>query len=229
MKQAVLCVLIFTAILGHTQVGIRYGYGSSSFDGWEGHAYRLIDVSRTDFLNRNMHFGVDYWFRLKKRRIEFLPELSYTRFSSSTVTDINYALSSANFYFNVQVYLLDLQEDCDCPTFSKQGPTLNKGFFVHIAPSVRYFMQKAESTALSLTGNTLGFGIRGGIGLDIGLSDFITITPMLNVERTTRLDWKNLTLVTEPDQPVQTISSDHSAFSGAIRLGLRLNKGKRRR
>ena len=119
MKSILVLCLLMTSLHIFAQFGIRAGYGSTSYKDWEGFAYRRIDVNKASFLNSGLNVGLDYWFRLKKRRIEFMPELGYTQFASSSVDGYKYSLSSFNAYFNVHAYVLDLAEDCNCPTFSK--------------------------------------------------------------------------------------------------------------
>ena len=227
MRFILVFSLLITSLTVFAQFGIRAGYGSTSFKDWEGFAYRRIDVNKASFLNSGLNVGVDYWFRLKKRRIEFMPELGYTQFAASSVDGYNYSLSSFNAYLNVHVYLLDLAEDCNCPTFSKQGNTIKKGFFLHAAPLFRYYVQKAEGSQ-SISGNATGIGFRAGAGIDIGLSDFFTLTPMVAYEATGKSNWKDLaTLDTNPANP--DIKSSGSGLYGLMRLGFRLNSNNRRR
>lgn len=221
------CIFLMTTLV-HAQIGVRVGYGSTSFTNWEGFAYRRIDVTQASFLNSGLNFGIDYWFRLKKRRIEFMPEVGYTQFTSSTVDGIKYSLSGINTYFNIHVYPLDLAEDCDCPTFSKQGNTIKKGFFVHVAPLFRYYLQEAAG-AKTLSGNTAGFGFRAGAGIDIGISDFFTLTPMVAYESVASAAWKDLGTFDVLPSSNPDISSSGTGLYGLIRMGFRLNPTKRRR
>ncbi len=227
MKSILVLCLLMTSLHIFAQFGIRAGYGSTSYKDWEGFAYRRIDVNKASFLNSGINVGLDYWFRLKKRRIEFMPELGYTQFASSSVDGYKYSLSSFNAYFNVHVYVLDLAEDCNCPTFSKQGNTIKKGFFIHAAPLLRYYNQKADGNP-SISSNATGIGIRAGVGIDIGLSDFFTLTPMVAYETTGKSNWNDLATLdgntTDPD-----VTSTGNGLYGLMRLGFRLNSNNRRR
>ena len=71
---------------------------------------------------------------------EFLPELSY-EFSDGLVSaqPAEVSFSSFNMNLNINVYPLDFYNDCDCPTFSKEGGPLEKGFHFIISPGVRYY------------------------------------------------------------------------------------------
>lgn len=212
----------------YAQIGIRGGYGTSHFDAWQGYAYSRIDSKNARFLQNSWNVGVDYWFRLKSRRIEFMPEIGFTQFAPSTVDGVDYNLSSVNAIFNVHVYPLDLAEDCNCPTFSKQGNTIKKGFFIHVSPLLRYYLQNAKGIQ-DVSSSTLAGGVRAGLGIDVGLSDFLTLSPMVAYEYTASSNWKNL--VAAKEQPIDNgdISSSHSGITGLVRLGFRFNTGRRRR
>ena len=119
--------------------------------------------------------GLDYWFRLKDRRIEFLPEVSF-EISDGLVSaqPVDVSFSSFNFNLNINIYPLDFYNDCDCPTFSKEGGPLEKGFHFIISPGIRYYswdnLNLSDDNQLAIMGGM-------GIGLDLGINDLLTITP----------------------------------------------------
>ncbi|MBK8370560.1 MAG: hypothetical protein IPL20_04150 [Saprospiraceae bacterium] len=129
--------------------------------------------------------GVDYWFKLKKKRIEFLPEVAYY-YSNTTLKDgLNANANRFIFNFNTQIYALDLKDDCNCPTFAKQGPSINKGFFLNITPGISFQTARftADATIMGaekseVINKHLNFHFGLGLGLDIGINELITITPM---------------------------------------------------
>lgn len=228
MRKILLFFLLVTNGCLFAQIGIRGGYGTSHFDTWQGYAYSRIDSKNASFLQNGWNVGVDYWFRLKSRRIEFMPEIGFSQFAPSNVDGVDYTLSSVNAIFNVHVYPLDLAEDCNCPTFSKQGNTIKKGFFIHVSPLLRYYLQNAKGIQ-EISSSTLVGGVRAGLGIDVGLSDFLTLSPMVAYEYTASANWKNL--VAAKEQPIDNgdIASSHSGISGLVRLGFRFNAGRRRR
>lgn len=129
--------------------------------------------------------GIDYWFKLKKKRIEFLPEIAW--YYGNTVIKDGFSAEANRFIFNfnTQIYALDLKDDCNCPTFAKQGPSINKGFFLQITPGISY--QTTRFTAeesfqnvgkSNVTNNHINFHVGIGLGLDLGINELITITPM---------------------------------------------------
>ena len=132
-------------------------------------------------LNKGFEVGLGYWFRLKNKRLEFTPEVSYT-FLSGSSSDVTG--SSINFNSNILIYALDFHSDCDaCPTFSKEGGLIKKGFHWIVNPSVsRVNSTNTENTTPSpnpiiseFDFTTWRLGL--GAGLDIGVTNLLTLSP----------------------------------------------------
>jgi hypothetical protein len=228
MRLLLILLLAFTFTSVDAQIGIRANYGRSNFAQFEEQALKFLPTKNTGFLNSSSSFGLDYWFRLKKRRVEFLPEIAYTSYGKTELNNnMAYDAQSFDFYFNTQIYLLDLAEDCNCPTFSKQGNTIKKGFFFHIAPMVKYFSFGGKSEFGPVNSDAVTVGIRGGFGLDLGINDLITITPMIAYERSSMANWKEMSKINEDGVP-RDVSSNYSKLSGEVRLGLRFNNGRKK-
>lgn len=127
-------------------------------------------------LDNGTEFAAHYWFRLQNKRIEFLPTLYYAA-AESPVTGESF--SEYGFQFKSNFYLFDFGGDCDCPTFGKQGPALQKGFFLQLSPGyARYAFTPFSGAEREGRG---GFTLGGGVGLDIGISNLITLTPFAGV------------------------------------------------
>ena len=136
-----------------------------------------------------------YWFRLKDKRIEFLPEIGYS-FAVGDHADLAFVdqqrISAA---FNMDIYLLDLLNDCDCPTFSKQSGFFKRSLFLEISPGVDYQMislnDKTE-VGRNYDDNAFTFRMGLGLGFDFGVSDLVTITPIVGIDYGTRPNWPGL-------------------------------------
>lgn len=123
--------------------------------------------------------GINYWLRLKNVRMEFFPEVTYSRLTSLPLE----TLPSANLdrwamAVPVSFYPLDFKGDCRCPTFSKQNDLVKKGLFLQLVPMVQHERTDQPS------GWHLNFGLGLGTGLDIGISDLITLTPLVQYSTT---------------------------------------------
>ena len=146
------------------------------------------DFSGVDFPISGLAFGADYTFRLAQNRIEFFPELNYSSLKTSNANADN-GLATVNledkafaFYFNTNIYIFDFAGDCDCPVFSKDGNFLKKGFFLQISPGVSYHnYDYIESDGLlevrTVNDDDFSYSLAGGVGIDIGVSEHLTITP----------------------------------------------------
>ncbi|MBB4078209.1 hypothetical protein GGR28_000810 [Lewinella aquimaris] len=120
--------------------------------------------------------ALNYWFRLPKKRVEFLP----TVYGSTTRGEVKW--SEFGFQFRTNVYPFDFGTDCDCPTFGKQGPQLQKGLFLQLSPGVAYHRLGEDGNREAL--DKVAFTLGGGIGIDFGVSNLLTLTPILAVRHT---------------------------------------------
>lgn len=124
-------------------------------------------------MGNHQDLSVHYWTRLKNVRIEFQPGILYQHYFSS-----DFSPHALGITVPTHFYILDMLNDCDCPTFSKNDYLVEKGFFVRLAPS--FLRPFADDELWSNPGILEG---ELGIGLDIGLSDLITITPLLEYKQ----------------------------------------------
>ena len=164
-NKIILIIFLFSIQKMYAQVGISTGLKIMNASEW------------TDFLNKEtqsnggnyqgFHVGLDYWFRLKEKRVEFLPEISYEKYQQDFGLTKD-EISTLNFYFNTNFYLLDFEGDCNCPTFSKGGNFFEKGFFLQVSPGISYFTSNFASEILDVTDKKMSFGVGIGAGVDAG-------------------------------------------------------------
>lgn len=203
------------------QIGVSGGYRSFLNEGWNDEL--LADFGDDFATMEGWSFAVDYWFRLKKRRVEFTPELAFGKFEKSP----NYIREHQfiSFHFNTNLYIFDLAEDCDCPTWSKDGGIMKKGFHIQISPGVSRMRNKFYG-ALENSNVTKYYPEIGiGAGLDIGISDFFTITPLAKFFFSPNAEWEGINL---PDGIRQTtLSGTSRQFFAGLRLGFRFDRIRR--
>ena len=142
-----------------------------------------MSVSESNlFRHEGVQVSANYWFRLENIRIEFFPEVSYSQFQHNQPSDVlpkTFGFSQWGLAIPISIYPFDLGSDCNCPTFSKQNETFKKGFFVQIAPGYYFSTYKPKAGNLDAKQNNDYFGFGAGIGLDLGLSDLITMSPIV--------------------------------------------------
>lgn len=229
IKHTLLAGLIFFSLQLSAQFGVRLKYNSSSFPNYEKHFNQSFQTDNKAVFNNGMEAGADYWFRLKKQRIEFMPELAYslasTTFNAAKGLD-KVSLTGIHFNFHTHIYALDMEGDCNCPTFSKQGASFNKGLFFHVTPGIGYYststtVRKDDLTPINYKdANSLVFRAGVGIGLDLGVSDLLTITPILSYYFHTKMDWEGIPSVGDFDI-YHKVSDNQKLLQLTVRLGFR--------
>ena len=167
--------------------------------------------------------AIDYWMRLKNYRWEMVPTISFntsSKVSSESVaggSDIN--MSAYKFHFKNNVYPLDFKNDCDCPTFSKQSGWFQKSLFIQLAPGYALHRVNVSPTEIiegiiPLDQNIHSFEVVLGVGFDIGISDFLTISPYFNYVYNT-----NKSIQLSILNPIIEANMNHYLFG--VRLGFR--------
>jgi hypothetical protein len=130
-------------------------------------------------LENGWEVGLNYWFRLPQKRVEFMPTIYFANTEFTGDRDDGYqGFSEVGVQFKVNVYPFDFGGDCDCPTFGKQGPQLQKGFFLQVSPGYALYMPEDSFVEYE---NKSGFTMGVAVGLDIGLSNLVTITPVAGI------------------------------------------------
>ncbi|MBP7185045.1 MAG: hypothetical protein KBA06_06025 [Saprospiraceae bacterium] len=177
-------LIIITFLLtsqSKAQIGFHGAYTTLDAAKWKEDITRSYDLTLNGY-----KAGVNYWFRLKNKRIEFLPELSFSNYTNEIASiGFNHQMLRFQLALPVLIYPFDFNGDCNCPTWSKQNKLFKKGLFFEFTPNVNSNNQSLKRT-VSVTSepsydkiniSSIGAGFRLGIGLDIGVSDLITLTP----------------------------------------------------
>lgn len=186
MRQIVLIVFIVLGFqLTQAQFGVRMKYGSLSPESLPVmiELYEWPDQrSLTAF-----EIGLEYWWKPMERRLEIMPELAYgwheTLQAVSTAAFSSASSYSASVLVNVRAYPMDFNSDCDCPTFSKDGNFFTKGFYVELGPGIHYTKHEGINPQMPLidqSSSNTSWRVHAGVGLDIGLSNLITLNPFFS-------------------------------------------------
>ena len=220
--------ILFILALGmglKAQVGLGVSYLSNNASDWQ----TIVDPQdQSNFPGSGMGVQLDYWFRIKDKRIEFLPEINYKSFKEDDLGSSvdEYKSTFYGFQLNVNIYFLDFAGDCNCPTFSKRGNMLEKGLYFQIAPGYSFANQSQVVDAVSEETNSSGFYASAGMGIDFGISDFFTITPFVRGVYYPKMEWENLrsSLDGMAVTNVSDTESDILQLQMGIRLGLRFDE-----
>jgi len=203
MKQLTIILFVLSVFQIQAQVGLSMSYINQNADQWEELAIEQYGNSaENNFLNSGYELGVDYWWRIEKFRIEFFPTLSYalltTKLDNPLVNDLGliregkYNQSNIGLHLKTNIYPLDFGGDCDCPTWKKDGNVIKKGWFIQLIGGAKSMITKYKFNDYSSSDQSILFEAGLGTGLDIGVSEFLTVTPYINYIHTFNAEWLQL-------------------------------------
>ncbi|HUR30996.1 MAG TPA: hypothetical protein VMZ69_06160 [Saprospiraceae bacterium] len=174
------------------------------------------------------HASAEYHLRLKEKRLEFRPGLGYRSTTAGTSKDGYF--NSFDFDLGTAIYPFDFAGDCHCPTFSKDGGLFKKGFFLEVIPGVGYQIlsrlrsEPNDPSKLPIRSKNINWKLGGAAGLDIGISDHFTLTPMLSATMLSASEWDGLR-----QDGTSANLDDYVYFGAGIRITYNAEDKKRRR
>jgi|GEM_PF-191152 len=220
--KVLVCFFLFVNV-SSAQFGASVRYSQNTAKNWNS-IYQTFSEDETKLFDSGLEFGLNYWFRLKNYRVEFLPEISYASLKSENLVNVranSHALTSYNFNFNVQIYALDFEGDCNCPTWSKDGDLIKKGFYWLLSPGIskhnissKFLLEDENIEDTSITSFRLG----AGLGLDIGINDFLTVSPFAIYNINFGNNWENQTTTYDSSLP----SENNSSSINQLQVGMRV-------
>lgn len=150
------------------------------------HTYKQLDgslssVPDVDITSFGVQVGCQYWFRLKRQRVEFIPGFHIAADLGTQSEFHNYGITNVQgiVAFPVLIYPFSFKDDCNCPTFKKQGNVINKGLHLIIHTSATFNKRNVEHDSVSTNTSAFVPSIGIGAGLDLGISRILTLTPFI--------------------------------------------------
>jgi hypothetical protein len=211
------------------QIGISGAYSSIKTPGWE----VILASENVPQYNNGYTIGIDYWTRLENYRVEFLPEMSYSSFDNrfDGIPLVPFAstgdMSILALSLNTQFYIFDIEGDCNCPTWGKEGGFFNKGFYFMLGPGVSMVRQVDEievglEEAETVDETTLRLMLSAGAGLDIGLTKSITLTVFGRFRWHSSDEWIGINTVIDRS-PMQDNPADPNSVITQFEPGLKIH------
>lgn len=231
--------LFFVALLCSAAAALSAQWGVTGIHQWSRDGFRSSAFLEGGSFQQGQEIAIDYWFRLREKRLEFHPSVSYGAFDGRLslpyrpsepppeIDVVNFRLQEIGFQFKTNIYLFDFGTDCDCPTFGKQGPALHKGFFIQLAPGISYVSGSSQPNYYETAAfkdqawlPTIGLGA----GIDFGVSKFLTVSPTLTYRRSLgQFHWQALEQIADLPFEYGSSRAHLAALQFAIRLGFRLD------
>lgn len=216
LARRILLLMLTWPALGWSQFGLNLKYIN-------GQSRQLDDYRLSQ---DGVHLALEYGFRLKQKRVEFHPAIGYRRTFYNENQD-PFADGAEHGYmdaldvdFNTDIYPFDFGGDCDCPTWSKEGELLKKGLFLEVSPGASvqgltrtfYYSDPGPAT-VPVTSTHLIWKLSLGIGLDIGISETFTLTPIFSWTMLSDAEWEAL-----DEYGVDGTLEDQSYLAGGLRM-----------
>jgi len=235
LRHIFFLICIGFGTMSQAQIGINISALQTNTSDWET-ALGPIAGESDQMWDTEFRFGVDYWFRLKNYRVEFLPTLQYAQYQSNnrlistevlqdpsfdairtaTINDISLTLFA-------NLYPFDLEGDCNCPTFGKDGSLFEKGFFLQAGVGASYLDRNLTDSGGndSQEAEDITMHLHIGAGVDFGVTSLVTLTPFIRYNYYLPTTWEVGTLT---EQGQEAVDSNISQFELGIRLGLRFDE-----
>jgi len=209
-------VFLFGLNINYGQFGINIRYLSNDFNEWSD---LTREFSGGPLWDNNLEFAVDYWFRPNEIRTEYYIEANVgfanTDFTNSSLGSRHNDLKSFGLGIRSHVYIFDFKGDCDCPTFKKEGGLFKKGFFLQYGVGAGLWNKTAESGS---NDNNVAVDLHLGAGIDIGISDLLTITPYASYHYLPNVNYTGLI----ESYDLTDIDGNNSTYVTRFRVGLRI-------
>lgn len=222
-KQTLLFSLLVASVFVYAQIGISASYlNHDPSNDWL--TSTTITQSEVGGLpGSGMAASIDYRLKLKSIRIEFYPYLGFSQQKETLQFSLEQIKAQATGFhlgLNSRIYPLDLEGDCDCPTWRKEGPTLEKGLFLQVGAGFSLYRFTLDLSEASFFDNDVAPFFGGGLGFDIGISDLLTITPQAMIHYYPKVTWKSL----ESDM-ILGIPAEVKAETGLLQYQLGIHLG----
>ncbi|HLF64379.1 MAG TPA: hypothetical protein VI603_11530 [Saprospiraceae bacterium] len=214
----------------------QFGIGGRFTMIQDGYWHEVFALRNAEYSDQLASISGLYWFRLKKKRVEFLPEIGYYNSINNNVgTGPPNNMRAFFLQFNTDIYFLDFGSDCNCPTFSKESDFFKRGLFLEISPGVelgKLGIDYIEDTQLAIREfKHRVLKLYAGLGFDIGLSDLVTVTAIAGFSFLQGTAWDGVEEFLEVDAGSldQTKRNQDVAMNAGVRILLRPDYIRKRR
>jgi hypothetical protein len=227
-----LFLLMISALSAQAQLGIGGAYLTSSAQHWE---LRNSGASNPSLQPPGTGYsvGLDYQFRLKKVRIEFAPELNYSHWSTPLTNGLETTKQLVQLLLQCARLSLRSERRLQLPHLFKTRQYLPKGLVYslvagHHTNESFHFRRLGRRCSLRYEDQyTVPSKRRVAIGLDLGISELLTVTPHAGWRYFPKTDWPSLATCSGTSfgytNLIDTEGPLHQ-FHAGLRLGWRLGR-----
>jgi len=152
-----------------------------------------------------------------------------TNNATTSLEDRAFKLRKNDIGLSGKIFFLSLEADCDCPTFSREAGLLEKGLFAEFLTGASFFQaEMTNDNSIISEDNGVTFKIGFGLGVEIGITDLVTISPFVRYQRYFNAEWEDLQQDLTTFDPSTTMEENNTTpinqLSAGIRLGISLQR-----
>lgn len=194
-KHTILLIAFFCFFLmskiSFAQVGIQTSLYNTS------ELFSLLSYEYQIKAKHNKQIGLFCVYKIQKKRIEIIPEISFSMEDNFQVRNDTFQFRYLNTRVNLNFYPLNFNTDWHVSDNSKKKNFIEKGLFINANAGVRSWSWFSNNETFEEITSISNFSIGFGIGLDIELSKFLLLTPFYktNIRRTRILGKTNRLLI----------------------------------
>jgi len=228
MRNSLFILFIFISFLSavNSQYDFSVHYNKQIFTDWNS----VIEASyanESDIFQNAIGFGAGYRYFPHQTRIGYVPEIgiSYAKNEKSALFQqeglTKYILLQAYLSLSIQIFPLDLEGDCNCPTFGKQNDFFKKAFFLKFIPGLAYQNLQLENINANSVNHNFVYSFGFGTGINLALSQKLSIAPEVSYHFIYSENWNEFA-----DFHIQKDSYDKTSaykFQAGLRFSLYLN------
>lgn len=207
--------------------GLSGSYFTQNLPEWETAVFGLRSNERL----LKSGFGQQIDFKIagfENYRIQFHLNAG-TNYATTSLENRTFKLRKNDISLSSKIFFLSLEADCDCPTFSREAGLLEKGLFAEFLTGASFFQgEMTEQSTLISEDNGVIFKIGLGFGVEIGITDLVTISPYFRYQRYFKAEWEGLQEDLTTFDPTTTVEGSNTTpinqLSAGIRLGISLQR-----
>ena len=224
----IFAILFYTnSAFAQLQGGISGTYFTQNLPNWETTIFGFR--SNEQLLKSGFGQAVDLKIAgFDNYRIQFHLNVG-TNNATTSLENRQFKLRKNDISLSGKIFFLSLEADCDCPTFSREAGLLEKGLFAEFITGASFFQaEMGEENTIISEDNGTAFKVGFGLGVEIGINDYVTISPFVRYQRYLNVEWEGLQedlFLFDPTTVIDgTNTTPINQVSAGIRLGLSLQR-----
>jgi len=174
-KPLTLLLTVASLLIGSNYVNAQFGIQTSFYNSNE-----LFSITSEENRTKSKNckqFGFVSVRKIQKKKIEIVSELNYSIENNFIVKNDTFQFRFANVRLNGNFYIFNFNTDWNKLTVAKEKNFIERGLFLNASIGMLNWFRRENSAMLNKFSFQTRFPLGFGIGLDLELSNSLTLTP----------------------------------------------------